>query len=158
MSTVGELRRAFDASFAAAIDGEAIEHVDLLAISLSGHAHAIRISELASLFADHVITRTPARAPELLGLAGIRGAVVPVFDLAALLGLPGASSPRWIAVAARARIGFGFDAFDGHRRVSPTEIALSNEHGGLEVMHDGDRLRPIVGIDALVARMERKER
>jgi chemotaxis signal transduction protein len=157
VNSAHELRRAFDASFAVLGDAGAA-HVDLLAVTIAGHPHAIRLSEIAGMFVGRTIARTPTRRVELLGLAGFRGAIVPVFDLAMLLGLPRASSPRWIAIASQARVGLAFDAFDGHRRVAPSELATNKEHGGdTAVVMDGDRIRPIVQFASIIARLERKE-
>lgn len=157
MSTADELRRAFDASFAAAIADRASSDEDVLSIAIAGRPYALRLSEIAGLFAGRTIVRVPSRHPEQLGLAGFRGAIVPVFDLAALLELPRASSPRWIVIAARSRVGLAFDALEGHRRIAPGDIAASNEQAGPEVVRDGDRLIPIVRLASVLARIERKE-
>lgn len=157
MSSANELRRAFDASFAAAIGDGASRGEDVLVIAIAGRPYALRPAEIAGLFVGRAIARVPSRHPELLGLAGFRGAIVPVFDLAALLELPRASSPRWIVMAARSRVGLAFDAFEGHRRIGPGDIAVSNEQAGPEVVRDAERLIPIVRLASALARIERKE-
>ena len=157
MSTARELRRAFDAGFAAAIGSDEVAREDLLAISVGGHPHAIRLGEITGLVVDRPIVQMPSRIPALLGLASSRGAIVPVFDLAALLGLPRATSPRWIAIAARARVGFAFDAFAGHRRATVADIATSTTGPDeSEVLRDGDRQRPIIHLASVIEQIERE--
>ena len=55
--------------------------------SASGaQAYAIRLSEIAGLHADKKITRVPGSHAALRGIAGFRGAMLPVYDLHVLLG------------------------------------------------------------------------
>jgi len=44
------------------------------------------MAEVSGLFADKKVTRLPSPVSELSGIAGLRGAVLPVYDLAMLLG------------------------------------------------------------------------
>jgi purine-binding chemotaxis protein CheW len=117
------LRREFDDGFARPIragDGQGIE---LLAIRVAGDPHALRLSEIAGLFADRPVTPVPGPMAELRGLANLRGELVPVYDLRLLLGRPAADAPRWIALAAARRVGLAFDDVDGHVVAAPTDLA-----------------------------------
>jgi chemotaxis signal transduction protein len=122
----GELRQAFDRAFAvpATIDTAATE--DLLAIRVGVEACAIRLSEIVGLFADKKITRVPGRAAALLGVAGFRGAIVPVYDLHILLGHPTVKTARWLVIASGAAVAFAFEGIDGHLRM-PRGAILSPE-------------------------------
>src|SRR5436309_1156564 len=85
---VSELRRAFDGTFAKAIrtaGGEAQEE-DLLAVRIFTHAYAIRVAEIAGIITSRKIVPVPSRRFELLGVAGLRGGLIPVYHLGALLG------------------------------------------------------------------------
>jgi chemotaxis signal transduction protein len=117
-------RHAFDHTFAAAplTTVEAFE--DLLAIRLAGDAYALRLCEIRGLVASRKIVSLPSRRPELLGLAGIRGSLVAVYDLAALLGYRADSKPpSWLALAgASESIGLGFEAFEGFLRVRSADV------------------------------------
>lgn len=158
MNRAGELRRAFDASFALAPDAAAADHVDLLAIRLGGAPFALALAELASLHADQAITRLPSRAGALLGLTGIRGAIVPVFDLAQLLGAGTSSAPRWLAVAAQGRIGLAFERLDAYLRAPRAAIAAATSDAKTpEVLDDRGLLRPIVRLASVLAALEPKE-
>ena len=82
------LRSAFDRSFAEPAHFDTTPMADLLAFHAGSQAYALHLSEIAGLFADKKITRLPGRTAALLGIAGFRGAIVPVYDLSALLGSP----------------------------------------------------------------------
>jgi purine-binding chemotaxis protein CheW len=117
-----ELRLAFDRGFAQPIEIDGVVKAELLAIRVGDQACAIRLGEIAGLFVDKKITPIPGSAPALLGVAGFRGAVMPVFNLQILLARSTATRPRWLAIAAGASVGLAFDAFEGQMRVSPDAI------------------------------------
>lgn len=149
-----EMRRAFDRSFAEAPPEASVAVHDLVAIQIGGDPHALRVAEIDGLFADRQVANVPTRIGELLGIAGFRGAIVPVFDLAALLGYPAATASRWIATAGGRAIGFAFEAFDGHLRVTPEAIApyapgAAPAHVRELARHAG-QVRPIVHLPSLI--------
>ena len=125
-----ELRLAFDRSFAEVQRVGAIPHDDLLGVRLGADPYAIRLSEIAGLVADKPVTRLPSRVPWLIGLAGFRGAILPVFDLALLLGYSAAAGSRWLVIAAREPVALAFDTFDGHLRLSRDAIAPADSDRG----------------------------
>jgi len=148
-----DMRRAFDRSFAGApTEASAAVH-DLVAIQIGGDPHALRLTEIDGLFVDRAVVPVPSRIRELLGIVGFRSALVPVFDLAALLGYPAAAS-RWIATVGRRGIGFAFEAFDGHLRVASEAIApcapgAAPAHVRELARHAG-QVRPIVHLPSLI--------
>jgi len=107
-----ELRRAFDAGFAAAPSAPAPAGTDLLVFGLG----ALRLADVSSFHVDLAITALPATDPALLGIAIVRGAIVPVFDAARLLARPPGGALRWVAIV-RGR-GLAFGDFRGHARVA----------------------------------------
>jgi chemotaxis signal transduction protein len=114
-----ELRREFDASFAAPPASRAGETIDLLSIRVGNELLAMRVSELAGLDAHRKIVPLPARDGALLGIAGIGGRLVPVYSLALLLGQESPEEPLWLAIVGEeAPVGLAFGAFEGHLRVS----------------------------------------
>ena len=98
--------------------------VDLLCIQLAGERYAVRLNDAAMLVAGRVVVPVPSAAPALLGLVGIRGAVVPAFSLAVLLGQQQATgAPRWLIVCGTGDpIALGFSDFDGHVRLPITSV------------------------------------
>lgn len=122
----GALREAFDAAFGARPSTAHRDEVALLRLRAGGEELALRVLETAGLVPLGRLTAVPARRPELLGLTGLRGGLLPVFDLARLLGLPAqAAAPRWLALAGprpEELLGLAFDEFLGHERVPGGEL------------------------------------
>jgi chemotaxis signal transduction protein len=117
-----ELRLAFDAAFAEPIRLDTTLKEDLLAVRVGTQAFAIRLSEISGLFADKKITPVPGGHAALRGIAGFRGAIVPVYDLQILLGHSGTSTPRWLVIATAAPVALAFETFEGQLRVSRDAI------------------------------------
>ena len=157
-----ELARAFDASFADVPHAETRSFEDVLAIRLGEDPHALRLRHVAGLFARRTIVPLPSPLPELLGLVSIRAAIVPVYDLSALLGRPPRAEPRWLVLAAQAPIALGFDELEGYRRLGPEAFVIAPSAGALELVRTGDELRPLLNlpqiIESIVARAEQAKK
>jgi purine-binding chemotaxis protein CheW len=120
---VEALREAFDRSFAQLPALEAVRTEDLLAIRVAGNPYALRVTEIAGLFADKVVVPVPSAVPELLGVSGLRGAIVPVYDLAALLGYSVHAATRWLVLArSREPVALAFDTFEAQLALSPQDV------------------------------------
>lgn len=131
---VTRLRHAFDRSFAQApsVDGTTVH--DLLDLRFGTVRYALRVEDLAALIADVRITPISTPIPELLGIAAIKGSVLPVYDLGAILGHPSESKLRWMAVAAGdTPVGLAFARFEGHLRVRADAIAAEVRSGASHV-------------------------
>jgi purine-binding chemotaxis protein CheW len=113
------LRENFDRGFAAPRQAGTPDVVDFLAISVDAAPYAIRLADIASLSTDHVITAIPGQLA-LRGLAGFRGAMLPVYGLAALLGHDTTAAERWLARAPP--VAFAFTRFEGHLRLPAGQI------------------------------------
>jgi purine-binding chemotaxis protein CheW len=157
-SRAADLRAAFDAAFVAAPPDAPAPTTGLLAVRIGPTPAAIRLSDIAGLHADKVITPLPMAPPELLGLAGFRGTAVPVYDLGALLGAPGTGQPRWCVLAAgRPPVAFAFHHFEGYRRVPLAALPPAGDPGtgGATARRDvvtvDGHPRSIVELPALVA-------
>ena len=120
------LRLAFDRSFAEERRRDVTPMENLLAFSLGSEPYALRLSEITGLFVDRKITRLPDGSGGLLGFAGFRGAIVPVYDLHVLLGRTATKTPRWLAIASGAPVAFAFETFVGHLQV-PREAIMSRD-------------------------------
>lgn len=147
-----ELRREFDSAFARAPERKDERTVDLLGITLFGAGYALRLADVAGLYASKKIARVPAARPGLLGIAGFRGAILPVYDLAALIGLPASVRPKWLAVAKTGDVAIAFESFDGHLRVPETAVAANDYKDGARrfVSHltpSDEGLRGVIDLD-----------
>ncbi|MGA2992403.1 MAG: chemotaxis protein CheW, partial [Candidatus Korobacteraceae bacterium] len=108
------------------------------------------------------ILPVPSRVPELLGITGVRGTVVPVFSLAALLGFSSnATEPRWLMFcgAKQAPVAFAFDELEGHFEVPGTDVYVREAERGYvnETARDGSRLRAVIGIARLVHQVTQRK-
>jgi purine-binding chemotaxis protein CheW len=152
-SRATEFREAFDRSFAEPVQTGIRETIDLILFRVGGAMHAIRIAEISGLYADVKITPCPSAIVELRGLAGFRGTLTPVYDLAALLGYK-MSPARWIVLAKDRAVALAFDAFESHFRVEPAGIASQQSSSASRHVHEiarqADAAWPIVDIHSVV--------
>ncbi|RYZ04587.1 MAG: chemotaxis protein CheW [Myxococcales bacterium] len=123
-----QLRADFDGAFAQAHAAEAPPHVDLLLIGVAERSYALRLSEVTELLADRRLVPVPSPRRDLLGLAGLRGVVTPVYDLALQLGHAAPAEPRWLVqVRAAAAFALAFERFDRHLRVPSSDLAPARD-------------------------------
>ena len=148
-----DLARAFDGSFAEPVRSVSDDADDFLTIRTGGDAYAVRVREIAGLIADRKIVPLPTSEPAFLGIAGLRGGVVPVYSLAALLGrVPNAEMPRWmLLVGTGAPLGLAFDQFDGHVRVPHADVSSGGGAATQESVRIGAAWRGVIPVQALAA-------
>lgn len=137
------LGRAFDQRFAAREAPDARRTEDLVLARAGATPVGLRLTEIAGLYDAARVVRAPGGAPGFVGLAGVRGRVVPVFDLASLLGSGAAdAAPRpLLAIAAGAdRVG----------------LLVSRPIGYVELPHpEGDEAGDTLGAQPFVRRLAR---
>jgi chemotaxis signal transduction protein len=130
VSKAAELRNAFDRARAAPLSsGTAEQAENLLAIRVSGDAYALKVGEISGLATDRKIVAVPTPIPELLGVASIRGALVPVYSLAALLGYGAETEQaRWLALCGREEsFALAFRDFEGYLRVPQAQLYAAEQ-------------------------------
>lgn len=114
-----QLRQAFDRTFALPPSMESQEYEDLLTIRVAGNPYAIRLFDITEIVTGRKIVSVPTTKPDLLGLAGIHGGIVPVFGLSSLLGYshdPG--PPRWLILCGTEKpVALAFSHFEGYLRL-----------------------------------------
>jgi chemotaxis signal transduction protein len=159
MNRAVEMRTAFDCSFAQAQQIGEDARQDFIAIRVGADPYAIRLAEITGLYADRRITRVPSPDPTFLGIAGLRGAVVPVYDLAAFLGHPTGDVWRWLLLVGGFSLGLAFENFEGHLRAAPSAVSArvgSPRAGGFvqEVLHIDGAPRPLIHVSALFQSIE----
>jgi chemotaxis signal transduction protein len=122
------LREEFDRGFSQAPCMEMGSLEKLLAIRLGDGSYAIRIAEISGLYIDRRIMPLPTRVGTLLGVAGFRGQIAAVYDLAALLGYVRQTPPRWLVLLReREPVALVFDAFEAHLAVLPEQILRTDQ-------------------------------
>ena len=146
-----ELRRTFDRSFAEARHADSALFDDFLAIRLRDDPHVLRLDGVARLLPLRALTRFPSALPSWLGLAGVAGAVIPVYDLGLLLGYPVGGTPRWMAVCNAAPVALAFDVFEGQfRHPRDFDSGMQQSPRG-DVLRTPDQVRPVVPTDEVLA-------
>lgn len=157
------LRREFDQSFASVSGTQEDHFVQLLGITVAGHAYALPLTGVRGLLANRPIVPLPTSEASFAGVIGHRSMVVPVFDLATLLGYPAPLERRWIALIGTSDlpIGMGFEQFDAQLRVprSSGEAPPPGEPGhdryiSHAVLSDGGA-RSVLNVPALLDALPR---
>jgi chemotaxis signal transduction protein len=164
--TVDALRAEFDRAFAVAPVVADDTHESVLIVQVGGDPYALRLSQIAALFADKRVTWLPGPVRELLGVVAVRGAILPVYDLSALLGYAPASAPRWFVTAPvfapdgasaghALHVALAVERFDGHRRIAREAFSPSREIDThtphvREVVRVDELVRPLVEIPSVV--------
>jgi purine-binding chemotaxis protein CheW len=101
----------------------------VLRVGVAGESYALPVSEVLEI-ADYAdVARVPGATAAVLGVRNLRGAVLPVVDLATVLGLPRAGAPSRIVVTEQGSrtVGLAVDSVVGVEPLpdatEPTESA-----------------------------------
>jgi purine-binding chemotaxis protein CheW len=156
-----QLRQDFDRTFALPPSLAAPEVEDLLAIRVAGDPYAIRLLDIAEIVTDRSVVSVPSVTPDLLGLAGIRGGIVPVFGLSSILGYgPDPGTPRWmILCGSEEPIALAFAEFEGYLRLPASALhadenfRATHEHVKYvnQVARTPDGVRAVISIPLIMA-------
>lgn len=105
-----ELAAAFDQSFAEPARVQRSDRALALAIVAGGASYLLPLAEVSVIARAPKIVPLPNGRANQLGLAGLRGSLVTVVSLSALLGQP-VSRVGWLAVVRG--VALGFESIDG---------------------------------------------
>jgi chemotaxis signal transduction protein len=156
------MRRTFDAGFAEAPAPRRRGDEGYLAIRVGERPYALRVRDLAGLYAERPIVPVPSAAPALLGVAAFRGVMAPVFDLRVALGQLAGGVPGWLVVVhAPEPVALAFDLFEAHftpERESLEASATTPEGvapgaSATRVVRGAGEARPIIDITALITHL-----
>jgi chemotaxis signal transduction protein len=148
-----EMRRTFDETFRRAPEPAAAAE-PLLAIRAGGEALAIRLDETRGFAKIPFVLPLPPGPPERLGLCGLRGQLLPVLDLAALLGAPASEPPGWLILCGTVEtLALAVAEFEGQRSAFAADFfpraGAPRPHVRQEVRLDGVR-RGLVDLRSIV--------
>ena len=156
-----QLRQAFDRTFALPPSGAPPETEDLLTIRVAGDPYAIRLVDIAEIITERRVVSVPTVTPDLLGLAGIRGGIVPVFSLSSILGYASDfGSPRWMIICGSEEpIALAFSDFEGYLRLPASALhadenfRATGEHVKCvnQVASTPDGVRAVISIPLIMA-------
>jgi chemotaxis signal transduction protein len=153
-SKIAELRNAFDRTRASPFSlGTSEQTENLIAVRVSRDAYAIRVSEISGLVTDRKIVAFPTPVSDLLGLTGVRGALVPVYSLTGLLGYNiETEQARWLALCGTDEpVALAFSSFEGYVRIPLAHLYLAEQKDMARtyvthVMRAPDMVRAVVSI------------
>ena len=163
-SKAAELRDAFDRARAIPLSTAGVEQVEgLLSIRVVGDPYAIRVSEISGLANDRKVVAFPSSISELLGVAGMRGGLVSVYSLAALLGYGReAGQPRWLVLCgAEESVGLAFSDFEGYFTVPSTQVYAADQGDAARarvkhVLRAADLVCTVVSIPDILESIKRR--
>jgi chemotaxis signal transduction protein len=121
-----DLKRSFDLTFQQALVERTQELVHLLIVRVGAIRFALKVADLAGLVRARTVVPIPAAGSGLLGLAGLKGRMVAVYSLAALIGCPELSieQNRWMVLCrSEKEIALAFTAVTGTMMVPRAELS-----------------------------------
>jgi chemotaxis signal transduction protein len=164
-----DFRHAFDKTFAQPrVSGDAAAWEDFLTIGIAGDGYAIRLREIAGLVKGRRVVACPSSVPEFCGIAGVRGTLVSVYSLPALLGYSvGVEHASWLLLCgvdatepAEEPVGLAFPEFSGFVRALSSQIHVARDREApsgqsmrsAQFLRVGGEVRTIVAIPRLLQR------
>lgn len=157
------LKREFDQSFAAAERASELEFEDLLVVRVASATYAVRARETNGLTTTAGASGVPSPMPELEGLVGLRGALVPLFRLSALLGSgEAAEASRWMLLMGRDEpIGLGFQEPEGYHRLPRAALVPAGDAAGAgafvrEIATIESRSLAVLDVPRLLSELQRR--
>jgi len=165
-----ELRQLFDRLFIATPHAAALRRECFIGIRAGGDRLALRLSELAGLEKRCRVVPLPGCDPALLGLAGIRRRLVPVYDLAALLGCEGTAGNdwRWVGLcwSAGLLLGLAFDMQEDFIQTASTDAqaivgngpAREHIHEIMSVSGKAGQVQGVVSVASILAAITQRAR
>lgn len=150
--SAAQLRQDFDDSFTRAPAGIRPPELDLLLLEAGGLHYAVRLSQVSAVHAEHHVVPVPSPDPLLRGLVGLRGSVLPVYDLAAALGHTRGSTARGLLELRSPKpCALAFGTLEGHLRlpstaVAPRTHAPENQPAASATVPTGDGPLPLIDL------------
>jgi purine-binding chemotaxis protein CheW len=110
-----------------------------LRVGVAGESYALPVSEVLEV-ADYAgVARVPGAAVAVLGVRNLRGAVLPVVDLATVLGLPRSGAPARVVVAEQGgrTAGLAVDSVTGVEVLPDASEPVESPHLSGAALADG---------------------
>ncbi|GAB4255464.1 chemotaxis protein CheW [Deferrisoma sp.] len=123
------LRAALDADAASEAGGpeaRPADRLEFLEVESAGERYGFPVGAVAEILRPRTVTPVPRTPPWVLGIASLRGSMLPVVDLSARIGIePGGEAPGERIVVLRdgdEAMGFRVDRVVGVVRFDPAEV------------------------------------
>jgi chemotaxis signal transduction protein len=156
---LADLRRDFDQVFAAPAAGQAQDEENLIAFRVGDDLYGLSVREITGVAVAGRLVALPSRSPGLVGLAGIRGAVIPVYSLAVILGYPKAGETvRWLALSGEKEpLALALGDFEGYLRVPTSDLHVPDRASRTHVhqfARTGGVVRAIVSVASVMSSIQ----
>jgi len=139
MNRVEQLRRLFDESFREQPTELQARAESRLLLNLGERSLSLPLSQVAEVLRSRTIVPLPGAPTELLGLIGLRGQLLPVYQLADLIGHPAPQTAArlWILVVTQPElVGLAVEAEAASLVASASEDAIELDlHNLVEQIH-----------------------
>src|SRR4051812_15413411 len=115
------------------------EALRFLTFRIDKHCYSLRADDVAEVIRVPAMTRVPQSPKALLGIANLRGAVLPIVSLRGLLGIDEKiiATARAVVLDVGARVALVVDAVDSLVTITPDRIEARQAELGAE---SGERL------------------
>ncbi len=99
-------------------------------VTVAGEAHALPVDDVLEVSEMGELTPLPGASPAIVGVRNLRGQVVPVVDLAEVLGLVGAPPPGRLVIVERAerKAGLAVDGVGGVEELPAASEETDSPH------------------------------
>lgn len=157
-SIVAQMRDAFDGAFAREVEDPRQPEFAIW-IRVGGEIFAVRMRDIAGLLKSNKIVPFPSQSPDVLGVISLRGTLVPVFNLTALLRMKSSTAPSWLMLpGGEPAIAFAFEAFEGRHALTGTiarqDTAVREE--STQLVESAGGLCPLLDVPGLAAAVRKR--
>jgi hypothetical protein len=155
------LSRDFDSMFSGTVPPVPAAGGMFLALRVGGDPYALAMAEISGLSRGRRIAALPHAPQGLRGLCGLRGTLLPVWDLAVLLGYAGEAAPWQVQASDTVPWALAFGHFEGTLNL-PLESLRSYAGQGpaaafsVQAIQEKVRIRPILDLALLSANIRLK--
>jgi len=132
-------------------------------ITLGGEYFAIDLRHVREVFELESITPVPGMPASLVGVANLRGTVVPLADLRPSLGVPASATPKYAVVVRQGaqQVGILIDEVPEIRTIHPDDLLAASTRGVTDsrpflsgLVKIEDRVSGMVEVGRLLASVE----
>ncbi|MBM3777020.1 MAG: hypothetical protein FJW23_02115 [Acidimicrobiia bacterium] len=125
--------------------------IDVLLVTVGGRPYAVPVTDVSAIHLNAPVSPCPGPVVALRGLAFLRRAVRPVYDLAWLMGVGPVDGARWVVEAAEAPIAFALDACEGAVPAGPIQPCGDDDRRCSGSLVVAGIARPVIRMTAVLA-------
>lgn len=157
--TLRRLRREFDDAFALPIEFPSDDRAAFVLVRVGAEVHAVSSIDLRQIVRCPPVLPVPSSAPAFLGIAALRGVILGVYDLHAILRgeAVATSSGAWMLVCPDRQTALAVDAVIGHvhaARSAVLPIAQALPDAPVRALLEaGSSAYPLIDLPAVARRL-----